>query len=118
MAIAHEDMGGGLRCIVLTGRLDFHGVEEIIEPLAALLATAGSNVLIDLTGATLICSMGIRALILNAKNLQQRGGRMALVVDADSILAATLKSVGIDSLLPVYTSLLDAQKALLKQLTE
>lgn len=107
-----------MRRIVLTGRLDFHGVEEIIEPLAALLATAGSNVLIDLTEATLICSMGIRALILNAKNLQQRGGRMALAVNGDSIVAATLNSVGIDSLLPVYASLLDAKNTLLKQVTE
>ncbi len=114
MAISHEDLGGDLRRIVLTGRLDFHGVEEIIEQLSSLLASAGSNVVIDLTDATLICSMGIRALILNAKNLQQRGGHMSLVVDNDTIVSTTLKSVGIDSLLPVFTSFRDAQLALLK----
>lgn len=114
MAIAHEDLSGDLRRIVLTGRLDFHGVEEIIEPLSSLLASAGPNVLIDLTGATLICSMGIRALILNAKNLQQRGGRLALVVDSDTLVSTTLKSVGIDSLMPVFPSTADALKALLK----
>ncbi len=114
MAISHEDLGRDLRRIVLTGRLDFHGVEEIIEQLSSLLASAGSNVVIDLTDATLICSMGIRALILNAKNLQQRGGHMSLVVDNDTIVSTTLKSVGIDSLLPVFTSFRDAQLALLK----
>ncbi len=112
MAIAHEDLSANLRRVVLTGRLDFHGVEEIIGQLASLLTTAGANVLIDLSEATLICSMGIRALILNAKNLQQRGGRMALVVQKDSIVSATLKSVGIDTLLPVYASVAEARAAL------
>lgn len=114
MAIAHEDLSADLRHIVLSGRLDFHGVEEIIEQLASLLAAYESNVIVDLTPATLICSMGIRALILNAKNLQQRGGRMALVVDGGTIVAATLKSVGIDSLLPVFMNLPDATIALLE----
>ena len=112
MAIAHEDLSANLRRIVLTGRLDFHGVEEIIGQLASLLTTAEANVLIDLSEATLICSMGIRALILNAKNLQQRGGCMALVVQQDSIVSATLRSVGIDTLLPMYPSVADAGAAL------
>ena len=111
MAIAHEDLSADLRRIALTGRLDFHGVEEVIGQLAQLLTTTGSNVLIDLSEATLICSMGIRALILNAKNLQQRGRCMALVVDDHSIVSTTLNSVGMDSLMPVYTSVDDARKA-------
>lgn len=114
MAITHEDLSGDLRRIVLTGRLDFHGVEEIVERLATLLAAAGSNVLVDLTGATLICSMGIRALILNAKNLQQRGARMALVVENGTMVAATLQSVGIDTLLPVFPSFAEARNAFQK----
>lgn len=112
MAISHEDLSENLRHIVLSGRLDFHGVEEIIEQLASLLASSGMNVVIDLTAATLICSMGIRALILNAKNVQQRGGRMALVVDDGTIVSSTLKSVGIDALLPVFMSLPDAKNAM------
>lgn len=114
MAIAHEDLNEDLRRIVLSGRLDFHGVEEIIEQLASLLASAGKNVVIDLSATTLICSMGIRALILNAKNLQQRGGHMALVVEDSSIVSTTLKSVGIDSLLPVFMSFPEAKNVLLK----
>ncbi len=112
MPIAHEDLSGGLRRIVLTGRLDFHGVEDIAGQLSSLLASAPSRVVIDLAGATLICSMGIRALILNAKGMPQRGGRLARVVENDSIVAATLKSVGIDSLLPVYATVAEASAAL------
>lgn len=112
MAIAHEELTGGVRRIVLSGRLDFHGVEEIIGELSTLLTSAGKNALIDLTNASLICSMGIRALILNAKNMHQRGAKMALVVEDGSLVSTTLKSVGIDSLMPVYPSLPDAQSAL------
>jgi anti-sigma B factor antagonist len=112
MAISHEDLSENLRRIVLSGRLDFHGVEEIVEQMAALLSSAGLNVVVDLTAATLICSMGIRALILNAKSIQQRGGRMALVVDDTTTVSATLKSVGIDTLLPVFMNISDAKNAL------
>lgn len=109
MAISHKDTNENLRYIALTGRLDFQGVEEILEPLASLLGSAKSNVIIDLSTATLICSMGIRALILNARNVQQRGGNLALVVDDNSIVYSTLKSVGIDTLMPVFTSLAEAK---------
>lgn len=114
MAIEHQDLSTDLRRVTLSGRLDFHGVEEIASQLSSLLSNAGRDALVDLTKATLICSMGIRALILNAKNLQQRGGRMALVVDGETIVASTLKSVGIDSLLPTFTSISDAKEAWLK----
>lgn len=112
MAISHEELSQDVRRIVLSGRLDFHGVEEIVEQLTSLVASTGMNAVIDLTAATLICSMGIRALILNAKNIQQRGGRMALVVNDNTTVSATLKAVGIDTLLPVFGNLPDAQKAL------
>ncbi len=110
--IEHEDLSEGIRRVGLSGRLDFHGVEEVVGQLSALLTAAGTHALVDLTHATMICSMGIRALILNAKNVQQRGGRMALVVNDGTIVSATLKSVGIDSLLPIFTSISDAKKAL------
>ncbi len=112
MAIAHNDLSGGLRHVVLSGRLDFHGVEAIIEQFSALLASARADVLVDLANATVICSMGIRALILNAKYMQQRGGRMALLIGDGTVVSRTLRSVGIETLLPVYTSLSEAQASL------
>ena len=112
MAIAHNDLGGGLRHVILSGRLDFHGVEAIIEQFSALLASARADVLVDLANTTLICSMGIRALILNAKYMQQRGGRMALLIGDGTMVSTTLKSVGIETLLPVYASLAEAQASM------
>ena len=115
MAISYEDLNAELRRIVLSGRLDFQGVEEIAEQFGSLLSSAGERrVIVDLTSAVLICSMGIRTLILNAKAVQAQGGSMALVTgDSDSLVSKTLQSVGIDTLLPVFTSFSDAEKALL-----
>jgi anti-sigma B factor antagonist len=112
MAISYEDPSPDLRLINLSGRLDFQGVEEIVEQFASLLASAGRSVVVDLTAATLICSMGIRTLILNAKAVKQRGGRMALVVEDDTSVSKTLKSVGIDTLLPVFGNVSEAEKSI------
>ena len=71
-----------------------------------LVATA--DVLVDLAHTTLICSMGIRALVLNARHMQRRGARMALLVDDGTLVSTTLRAVGIETLLPVYTSVADA----------
>jgi anti-anti-sigma factor len=114
MAISYNDLNGGVRHIVLSGRLDFHGVENMIEQFSDLLSSAQADVLVDLAHTTLICSMGIRALILNAKHVQRRGACMALLVDDGTLVSTTLRSVGIDTLLPVYTSLSEAQKSMLK----
>lgn len=115
MTITYNDLNGGLRHIVLSGRLDFQGVESMMEQFSRLLSSATANVLVDLEQATLICSMGIRTLILNAKHVQHRGARMALVVAEGTLVCNTLHAVGIETLLPVYTSLADAQKSMLEQ---
>ncbi len=112
MPISYEDISTELRHITLSGRLDFQEVETLAEQLSSVLASAKGHVIVDLTAATLICSMGIRALILNAKATQQRGGRMVLVVNENTTVSKTLKSVGIDNLLPAFTNLSDAAKAL------
>lgn len=114
MAITYNDLNGGVRHIVLSGRLDFRGAEAMIEQLSALLSSATADVLVDLAHATLICSMGIRALVLNAKHMQQRGARMVLLVGDGTLVSDTLRTVGIENLLPVYTSLAEAQKSMLE----
>jgi anti-anti-sigma factor len=115
MAISCEDLSTELRRIVLSGRLDFQGVDEIAGQIESLLSSVGGErVIVDLTSVVLICSMGIRTLIMNAKNVQAQGGKMALVVgDGDSLVYQTLQSVGINALLPIFTSVSDAEKALL-----
>ena len=113
MNIACEDLSPDLRHVMLSGRLDFKGVEDVQEEFETLLSsTNAENVVVDLTDTTLICSVGIRALILNAKAMEQGGRHMLLVMPKDSMVSRTLNSVGIDTLLPVFSSLGEARASL------
>lgn len=112
MEISHEDINPELRRIMLAGRLDIRGTDMIAARFAELSTEARRNVVVDFTGVTFLASIGIRALISNAKALHKMGGRMALVVGDNTSVAKTLSSTGIDVLLQMYTSLEDAEKSL------
>jgi anti-anti-sigma regulatory factor len=55
--------------------------------------------------------MGV--LITGAKAVKSRGGRMVLVVGENSAIMMSLKTTGIDQLIPVFRSVADAEKAAL-----
>jgi anti-anti-sigma factor len=58
-----------------------------------------------------LASIGIRALITAAKSVQQRGGRMVLLVGGNETVHTTLSVTGIDAILPMFSSAADAQAA-------
>ena len=112
MEISHVDVNPGLRRIVLAGRLDIRGTDMIADRFAELSTESRRNVVVDFTGVAFLASIGIRALISNAKALHRMGGRMALVVGSNTSVARTLDATGIDVLLQMYTSLEEAEKSL------
>ena len=112
MEISHVDVNPELRRIMLAGRLDIRGTDLISTRFAELSTECKRNVVVDFTGVAFLASIGIRALISNAKALHKMGGRMALVVGDNTSVAKTLASTGIDVLLQIHTSLADAEKSL------
>jgi anti-sigma B factor antagonist len=112
MEVSYEDIPPNLRRIKLAGRLDIQGTEMISARFAALSTESRRNVLVDFTGVTFLASIGIRALISNAKAVHKLGGRMVLVVGDNTSVARTLAATGIDVLLQMFTNLDDAEKAL------
>lgn len=113
MPIDFEDCSSQYRRITLSGRLDIIGTGEIEGKFAALSATAERRLVVDLTGVSFLASIGIRALITNAKAQQQRGGRMVLFVGDNAPITKTLETTGIDALIPMFATLEDAEKAAL-----
>jgi anti-anti-sigma factor len=113
MAIEYVDVNENFRRITLSGRLDTAGSEAIGTRFAALAASASRRVVVDLTDVTFLSSMGIRALIANAKAQQNRGGRMVLLVGNNAAIVKTLDATGIDALIPMYADASDAEKAAL-----
>ena len=113
MAIAFEDVSEDFRLITLSGRLDVKGISEIETKFTALSAAAAKKVLVDLRDVNFLASIAIRAIITNAKALQMKDGRMALLAAPDSGVAETLETTGIDELVPTFTDADEAKAELL-----
>ena len=113
MPIDFEDCSNQIRRITLTGRLDLPGTAEIDTKFAALSAAADRRVVVNLVGVSFLASIGIRSLISNAKAQQSRGGRMVLFVGDNAPVTKTLEAMGIEVLIPMFTTLDEAEQAAL-----
>jgi anti-anti-sigma factor len=109
MPISYTD-AGELRTIMIAGRMDIGGRESIASQLVDL-AAAHKKVIVDLLALTMLASIGIRALVISAKGVAARGGKMVLVVDSSSTVWTDIKSAGLDQFVPVFGSAADAEKA-------
>lgn len=113
MAIDFKDTGDNFRQIMLTGRLDSVGVDAVSVQFAALAATARRRVVVDLSEVSFLASLGIRLLVLNAKALNARGGRMVLYVGSNAQVGGTIEATGISSIIPMFTDSAEAVQAAL-----
>ena len=85
--------------VVLVGRLDAAGSAKIDLPFSA---TAGANrhVLVDMSAVTFVASIGIRMLVLSAKTVQRRGGKLLLLAPQAQV-EQVLETLGVTDLLPI-----------------
>jgi anti-anti-sigma factor len=108
VSIEHQDLADELRLIQLAGRLDMVGAGEIELRFTTLAATKPIGVLVDLTQVTFLASVGLRCIIHSAKALDQKGGRMALLLGDNALVLDTLETVGIDEIIPVFSDRAEA----------
>jgi len=90
-----------LRRVVLSGRLDMLGMEEISLKLTSLTAIKPLPVILDLRDVSFLASIGIRSVISSARALNQKGGRMVILLGGNELVQATLESTGIDDVIPM-----------------
>jgi anti-anti-sigma factor len=110
MAIATEELTGGITKVILDGRLDIQGAAAMDLQMNAI---AGSRkaVLIDMQKVSFLGSMGLRALMAPARAIKERGGKMVLF-GPNEMVEKVLKTSGIESLIPVHHELQSALAAL------
>ena len=77
MDITFEQLPSGAIVIVLKGRMDVTGAMKIDVQFAAV-AAANRAVVVDLGAVEFLASMGLRTLIMAAKSMHTKKGRMAL----------------------------------------
>ena len=112
-SISHADNANGIRTIGLIGRLDMEGAEEVEATLEQLTAAEDLRVVADITRVSFLASAGIRVLINAARGLNQRGGRMALVLGDNPQVRETLEFTGITMVIPSFDSGDQAERELL-----
>jgi anti-anti-sigma factor len=112
--ITHEDLGEDLRRIVITGRLDTPGTNEISAAFRDLAAAPVRGVIVDLTQVEFAASIAIGQLIVNAKAVKNRGGHMVALVNSHSAVMISLQTTGIDRVVPVYQTLPEAHVGALR----
>ena len=88
--------------VVLVGKLDIVGAEQIATPLAAV-AGARNNVVVDMAAVDFIASIGIRELVMAAKTLA-RASRTLVLLDPNPIVSEALVTAGLGDLLPIVRS--------------
>ncbi len=108
MNIAFETLPAGATCIVLTGRMDIQGAAAIDLRFTAV-AAANRAVVVDLGGVTFLASMGLRTLIMGAKSMRSKDGRMVLYRPQGEV-AEVLATAGLSSLMAISHDLAEAER--------
>jgi anti-anti-sigma factor len=86
--------------VVLRGRLDAAGAEQIDLRFTAAVGAAGKHALIDCAGMEFCASMGIRMLIATARVLQRRQRRMVLYGVTPAV-QDVFETVALSDLIPI-----------------
>ena len=111
MEMTFAGAGSGLMTIVLKGRMDIQGAMEIDLHFAAVTA-AHKAVVVDMAEVTFLASMGLRTLIMGAKSMHSKAGRMVLLRPTPDVEAVLVTS-GTDTLIPITHDLADAERRVL-----
>ena len=110
MAIAIEELTGGITKVTLDGKLDIEGAAAV-DLKMNIIAGSRKAVLVDLQQVSFLGSMGLRALVAPARAIKNRGGKMVLF-GPNELVEKVLKSTGTDTLIPVHHEIQTALAAL------
>jgi anti-sigma B factor antagonist len=102
-----EELPGKITKVILDGSLDINGAEAI-ELKMNQIGESSTKILVDLAKVSFIGSMGLRTLILTARAVTDRGGKMAIAAPSRMVRQILLTS-GLETVVPIYD---DIQAAL------
>lgn len=112
MEIKFNELNNGINAIKLCGRLDIIGTGEIETRFAGYCSGERTRVIVDLSEVEYLASIGIRLLIVNAKSVVSRRGKMVLL-NPNPQTMNVLELAGIPEIIPVYSHLESAEAVLL-----
>ena len=101
--LAEEQLPGEVTKVVLRGRIDGIGASAI-DLRMNLIAGKSKRVLLDLEQVSYISSLGLRSILVPARTVTGKGGKLVLFRPSPSV-AEVLQISGIHSILPIHTEL-------------
>ncbi len=105
--IKFERLASGVTVIQLKGRLDITGAMKIDVQFAAV-AAANRALVVDLAEVEFLASMGLRTLIMGAKSMHSKAGRMVLWRPVPMVEEVLVTS-GTTTLIPLTHDFADAE---------
>jgi anti-sigma B factor antagonist len=102
MEIAVEDLPDGIAKINLRGRFDTTGAVVVELPFNKIV-TEKNRVIVDLSAVSFLASYAIRVLLVGAKIVNGKGGRMVILCPENNV-AKVLKTAKMDALIPIHQS--------------
>jgi anti-sigma B factor antagonist len=84
-----EELDGGVTNVMLRGRLDTVGAGAIDLKFSAV---AGSKraIVVDLSGIDFLASLGIRVLVMGAKAVRNKGGKLVLLSPDENVPSCSI----------------------------
>ena len=96
-------LAGDVTRITLDGRFDILAARTIELHFNVIVGNR-KRVIVDLEKVPMIASMGIRTLVLGAKLIESKGGRMALLKPNNDVMTV-LEETGADTIIPIVDDL-------------
>jgi anti-sigma B factor antagonist len=112
MEMYYNELGSGIRLIKLGGKLDIIGTGEIETKFTGYCAGDKVRMVVDLSEVDFLASIGIRLLVLTAKSIASRGGKMTLLNPTPEV-QRVLEITGIPAIIPIYSHLESAETVLM-----
>ncbi len=103
MEMQTQSLAGDITKVNLTGRLDIVGAQKIDLHFNVVVGNH-PRVIVDLEHVPFLASMGIRTLIMGAKTMKSKGGRMVLLKPTPDV-ETVLTDSGTDTIIPIVHDL-------------
>jgi anti-anti-sigma factor len=113
LEIAVERLDNGIKRIILRGKMDIDGTNQIDLRLSAETSVERAFVVVDLSGVDFMASVGIGVLVRSYKALKLRGGKMVFL-NPQKVVELVLDRTLVNTLIGVYYDLKTACEQVLQ----
>jgi anti-anti-sigma factor len=111
MQLRYEILNNGVIRVYMPNSLDYSGVNSIYKEFTSLTANHKNPFLVDMSAVEFLSSVGIRMLLLSAKDLSKRGSGL-IIYKPQPDVQLVLEAARVCQLIPVHTDINEAFKAL------